>query len=182
MRGKIQKMQKETKMKFLDKIPSFLDKHKYLILVENTDLGSALLNKMREELENSDIMFVKKKMLSKKYNIVNAKNFFLVFTDLEGIEKLKKYQYETFLEVNDVSPENVIICKGEVKNKELAELIPTINEKNISILEDDYVVCRKNEALTDVQVRILKCLKKKLKKEFIKILHVYETIEIKENK
>ncbi|WUR03483.1 ribosome biogenesis protein MRT4 [Vairimorpha necatrix] len=183
MRGKIQKKLKEKKLETVDKFTSLIKDHEYICVVENTDISASLMNKMRTELENTSILFVKKKMLCKKYNFFNKdvldKNFFLVFTNTSGIENIKKYKFETYYDINDISDEDFIINKGKITNKELADLLPTITEKNITILEDDYVVCKKGEAINEKQLKILKCQKKKMKEKPIRILEVYETKNIK---
>lgn len=182
MKTKIEKKTKDQKLSILDKLPNYISKHPYMCLVENTDINSTLLRKMRSELEDSEIIFVKKNFLIKKYSLKDIKdiknNFFLVFTDSKGIENLKKYKYETYLESGDVINKEVVVNKGQIKNKVLGDLLPTITEKNVVFLEDDYLVCKVDDVIDEKACKILKCLGHKLKEEPIKIIKIYETKDI----
>lgn len=182
MKTKIEKKSKDQKLLNLDKIPNYISKHPYMCLVENTDINSTLLRKMRSELEDLEIIFVKKNFLIKKYSLNGIKdiknNFFLVFTDSKGIEKLKSYKYEAYLDTGDVSNKEVVVEKGQIKNKLLGDLLPTITEKNIVFLEDDYLVCKVGDVVDEKICGILKCLRHKLKEEPKKIIKIYETKDI----
>ncbi|KAK6089865.1 hypothetical protein P3W45_001213 [Vairimorpha bombi] len=182
MKTKIEKKSKDQKFLNLDKIPNYISKYPYMCLVENTDINSTLLRKMRSELEDSDIIFVKKNFLIKKYGLSDIKdiknNFFLVFTDSKGIGNLKSYKYEAYLESGDVSNKKIVVEKGQIKNKALGSLLPTITEKNIIFLEDDYLVCNVGDVVDEKVCCILKCLRYKLKEEPIRIIKIYETKDI----
>lgn len=180
MKRKISKKLKDEKIKSLEKIPALIKSHKFVCQIENTDIPSSLLVKMRSEMLNTTIFFVKKNYLLKYYHTFETKkNFFLVFTDEIGIEKLKTYQYNTFLDVGDVSLGKVVIKQGQIKEKKLADLLPTITEKNITFLEDDFIVCEAGQKVDQKQSEILKCLKRKLKIENINIIKIIDTNEIK---
>ncbi|KAF9763489.1 Ribosome assembly factor mrt4 [Nosema granulosis] len=178
------KKTKAKKLNDLEKFEEMLKQHPCAVAVENTDLKNNLLKSIRQEIENTSTLHVKKNFLIKKYKTeeLEDKNFVFVFTDQKGIEKLKEYKYEAFLEEGDISPEEVVVKKGIIKDKALAEQLPTLTKDNLEYLEEDYKVVSAGEKVEKKQCEILKLLKKKLKEEPIKIISIFESEKLRLNK
>jgi mRNA turnover protein 4 len=183
-RREIQKKTKEDKQNSLLKFETNLKTYPLVAAIENTDLSNNFLKSIRNEIENTMTCMVKKKIFLSKFKIENLKdkNFVFVFTDKNGIEKLKEYKYDTFLEEGDESVEEVVIDKGIIKDKELAELLPTLTKDNLEYLEEDYKICSVGEILDEKQCEILKNLKKKSKKVPVNIIQIWDSENFENNK
>lgn len=178
------KKSKEKKLSDVEKFEDKLNQYPIVVALENTDLKNNLLKTIRNEIENTTTLFVKKSFFLKKYHIkeLEETNFVLVFTDAQGLEKLKEYKYEDFLEEGDVSPKEVTIKKGIIKDKTLAEFLPTLTKDNLEYLEEDYKVVSEGEEVGEKQCEILRILKNKLKERPIRIISIFESFKLQQNK
>ncbi|KAG5859661.1 hypothetical protein KMI_05g08430 [Encephalitozoon hellem] len=176
--GTVTKKSKEKRHAEMEKVKKYADKYPLVAVVENPSIPNAILKKIREDFEGiSKILFVRKKMASALYNMPSMPkdSFFLMFGNEEAIEKAKSYEYEDFLEENDVCPSRAVIEKQVVKNKEMIEILPVSMKDEKMQLTEDYVVCEAGKTVDEKKARILRFFGKRLKKKNLIVFDVAPT-------
>ncbi|CAD26565.1 hypothetical protein [Encephalitozoon cuniculi GB-M1] len=176
--GAVAKKSKEKRHAGLEKIGRYAEEYPLVAVIENPGMSNATIKKIREDFDGeAKILFVRKKMARAMYSMPSMPkdSFFLMFGDEKAIEKARSYQYEDFLEENDVCPDCVIIEKQVIRNKEMAEILPVNTKDDQMQLSEDYTVCEGGDVVDERKAKILKFFGKKLKKRNLAVFDVVPT-------
>lgn len=172
---RVAKKTKEKKSADLERVREYAEEYPLVAVVENPGIPNNILKKIREDFgDETKILFVKKKMASALYKMpaMPKGTFFLVFGTEAAVEKIKLYQYQDFLEEDDVCPIRAVIEKQVVRDKEAIGLLPVSAKDEQMQLTEDYVVCEENETVDERKARILKLFGKRLKKKSLAVFDV----------
>ncbi|AFN82979.1 hypothetical protein EROM_050460 [Encephalitozoon romaleae SJ-2008] len=183
--GTVTKKNKEKRQAEMEKIRNYAEKYPLVAVIENPGIPNVILKKIREDFKGtSKILFTRKKMASAVYNMPSmpADSFFLMFGDEGAIEKAKSYEYEDFLEENDICPSRVVIEKQVVRNKEMIEILPVTMKDEKMQLNEDYVVCEAGETVDERKAKILKFFGKRLKKKNLVVFDIASTSTLLKSK
>lgn len=180
--AKLVKKSKEEKVNELQKIKDYLTKYSTLVIVENKDIQNKCLQKLRSMLDGK-VVFAKKSLLQREYPQLNfEKNFFMVFINDEEVEKLKGFEYATFLAPGDISPVDITIPTGIIRNKKLIGLLTPVGSQGAhTLLLEDFKVVSEGEAAENKACEILNIQGQRLAYAKLNFLEVMETKKLLNN-
>ncbi|KAM0681337.1 Rpl10p [Glugoides intestinalis] len=180
--AKLVKKTKEEKITELQKIKECLEKYSTLVIVENCDTQNKCLQRLRSTLDGK-VIFAKKSFLQLKYPQISfEKNFFLVFINEEELKKLKEFEYATFLVPGDISPVDITIPNGIIRNKKLAGLLKPVRTQGAhTILLEDFNVVSEGKVAEEKACEILNIQGQRLAFAKLNFLEVMETKNLLNN-
>lgn len=176
--AKANKKSKEQKNNEIEKIKEYLKTYNTVLVIKNSSIQNICLQSLRSIVDGK-VVFVKKTLLSKSYPRLNyEEDIFLVFTNDDQIDKIKEFEYKSFLEVGEKSPAEVAIPSGIIHNKRLAQLVKPVETKGANThLLADFTVVLENEEVNEKSCEILKIKGLRLANKKLEIL---DTIESKD--
>lgn len=177
---KIGKKEKTVKLGEIEKITEYLEKYDTVAVVENTEIQTACIQALRTSLDGK-VVFTKKSNLQRTYpSLCYDQSFFLVFINSSEIEKIKTFNFVSFLEAGDMVSEDVIIPAGLIKNTKLHQFLKPLENKGANTyLKADFTVARAGEPLDEKAAKILKIQGERLIQKPINILDIIEAKSIK---
>lgn len=177
--SKIQKKDKTARGDECSKIKNYLEQFDTVVVVKNTEIQNVCLQTLRSSI-NGKVVFVKKSLLQKKFpTLCYEQNFFLIFTNISEIEKIKSFNYVGFLEEGDVVSEDITIPAGLIKNDKLHKYLKPLEQKGANTyLLKDFTVVKAGETIDEKASTILKIKGDRLAHKPIVIIDIIESKSI----
>lgn len=178
--SKIQKKDKTAKLEEFERIKKYLEQYDTVVVVKNTELQNFYLQTLRSSIDGK-VVFAKKSLLQRYFpSLFYDQNFFLIFTNISEIEKIKSFNYMGFLEEGDKAPENIIISAGLIKNQKLHKYLKNIEHKGANTyLLEDFIISKEGEVIGENASNILKVKGERLAEKPIVIIDIIEAKSIK---
>ncbi len=178
---KITKKEKTVKLGEIEKITEYLKTFDTIAVVENIDFQNTCIQSLRTSIEGK-IIFSKKSLLQRYYpSLCFDKNYFLIFTNGSEIEKIKSFNFLTFLEAGDLVSEDIVIPAGLIKNQKLHTYLKPLDIKGANTyLTADFKVVEAGNEIDEKAATILKIKGERLVHKPIKIIEILETKNIKQ--
>ncbi|ELA42251.1 uncharacterized protein VICG_00650 [Vittaforma corneae ATCC 50505] len=180
--AELSKKSKEEKIEGVRKIQAYLSKYSTVVVVENTDIKTQCIQRLRSLLRGK-VIFAKKSLLQKNYPQLSfEKSFFLIFIDGSELEKVISFKCNTFIKAGEVSPVDFVISAGIVKNPKLASILMPIEKRGSMFhLLEDYKVLSEGQPADEKATEILKAKDIRPMERNLTILGQFESKELAKN-
>lgn len=174
--GKISKKEKTVKLDELEKMKEYVKQYDTVVIVENNDIQNVCLQTLRSSIEGK-VVFAKKSILQRYFPaLCSDKNFFLIFTNSSEVDKIRSFNFVSFLEAGDSVSENIVISAGLIKNPKLHPFLKPLEHKGANVyLTQDFIVASAGEPLDEKAAKILRIRGERLIQKPITILDAIET-------
>lgn len=171
--AKLVKKTKEAKVNDIKKCEQYLEKYDTVVFIENNDIQNTCLQSLRS-LISGKIMVLKKTLFQRMFlNVSFSQQYFVVFVDKSEVEKLKTFEYKSYIEPGEVATETVIIKSDVVRNKKLIDYLKPLESQGANtLLTEDFVVCEKGDEVDSKQASILKILGNRIVSRPLNILEI----------